>query len=146
MAGPSTFNGEELLVQISDGASPAVYSHRCIINTNRSFSRSAQTTQEVVPDCDDPAAPGWMTTEVDGLSATISGEGMVDVASLDFFDDWFEAGSSKSVKVKANVTGGRTYTGSYKLTQFDISGARKSKATASITLVSTGSVTGADNA
>lgn len=146
MAGPSTFQGEELLVQISDGASPEVYSHRCIINTTRAFSRSAQTTQEVVPDCTDPSLPGWVETEVDGLSATITGEGMVDIASLEFFDDWFEAGETKNVKVKVNKSGGRTYTGAYKLTQFDMSGTRKSKATASITLVSTGAVTGAANA
>lgn len=146
MAGPSTFAGEELLIQIGDGESPEVFSHRCIINTNRGFSRSAQTTQEVVPDCDNPSDPAWVVTEVDGLSATISGEGMIDLTSLEFFDDWFEAGESKNVKVRINKTGGRTYTGAYKLTQFDMNGVRKQKATGSITLVSTGAVTGADNA
>lgn len=146
MAGPSTFQGEELLVQISDGASPEVYSHRCMINTNRSFSRSAQTTQEVVPDCTDPSLPGWVETEVDGLSATISGEGMIDLGSQEFFDEWFESGASKNVKVKQNKAGGRTYTGAYKLTQCDMNGVRKSKATGAMTMVSTGPVTSADNA
>lgn len=145
MATPDVFSGEELLIQIGDGASPEAFTHRCMINGQRSLSRSASTTQEVVPDCDDPSAPGWVQTEIDSLTATIQGEGMIDIASLEFFDLWYESGESKTIKAKINRPGARTYTGKYKLSQLDYTGQRKTKATASITMVSDGPVLSAAN-
>lgn len=145
MAGPDTVTNEQILIQIGNGADPEVFAHPCLINSDRGFSRTANTIQEVVPDCTNPELPGWNSTEVDGLGATISGGGMLDLASVEAFDDWFESGASRNVKVKLNKTGGRTYTGAYKLTQFDITGTRKNRATAAITLVSDGPVPGANN-
>lgn len=146
MAAVDVLPGEQILIMIGDGESPEVFSHPCLINTDRGIQFSSSTTQEVVPDCDDPSAPAWVSTEVDGLNATISGAGMLDVASVEEFYAYYTSGANKNIKVKINKTGGRTFTGAYKLTEFGITGTRKSKATCSITLVSDGAVTDAANA
>lgn len=146
MAAVDVVNGEKILIQIGDGASPEVFAHPCLINTDRGIQFSSNVTSEAVPDCSDQSTPAWTYTEVDGLSATISGSGMLDVASIESFYAWFEGGADKNVKVKVDKTGGRTFTGAFKLTEFGITGTRKSKATCTITLVSNGAVTDAANA
>jgi predicted secreted protein len=140
MAAVDVINGEKILIQIGDGADPEVFAHPCLINTERGIQFSSSVTSEVVPDCATPGDPAWTSTEVDGLSATISGAGMLDVASVEEFFDWYTSGLNKNVKVKIDKVGGRTFTGAFKLTEFGLTGTRKSKATCSVTLVSDGAV------
>ena len=146
MAGPSVLSGEKILILIGDGASPEVFAHPCLINAERGITFGSSTNPEVVPDCDDPSAPGWVQTEVDGLNATINGSGMHDVGSTEEFFAWYESGESRNVKVKEDKVGGSTFTGAFKLTEYNFAGNRKAKATGGITLVSDGPVTRADNA
>jgi hypothetical protein len=146
MAEPTTITGDQILIQVEMVPGSGTYAHPCLINSDRGFARSANVISEVVPDCDDPSAPAWTSTEVDGLAASISGSGMLDLTSLPDFDEWYESGTNRNVKVKLGTAGGRTYTGAYKLTQFDQTGTRKTRATASITLNSDGVVTSAANA
>ncbi|MBI1405708.1 MAG: hypothetical protein GC145_06235 [Caulobacter sp.] len=146
MAGPTTINGEQLLIMISDGASPEVFSHPCLINTTRGFSLDMDVTQETIPDCDDPDAPAWKSVEVDGLSMTITGAGVHDIASSAEYFAWATSGANKNVKVKQNKAGGSIYSGAFKLTAYAEDGAaRKGKVTVALTLVSDGPVTRADN-
>lgn len=144
MAAVDVVNGEKLLIQVE--WTSGVYSHSCLINTERGIAFSSSTSDSVVPDCSDPSLPGWVDREVDGLTASISGAGMLDVASIEQWFDWYSGGEPKSVKVKVDKTGGSTWTGDFLLTEFSMTGTRKEKATASITLVSDGAVTRADNA
>ncbi|MDO1560421.1 phage tail tube protein [Brevundimonas sp. 2R-24] len=141
MAAVDVINGESLLVQVEWVGSSGTYTHPCLINTERGIQFSANTTESVVPDCDDPTLPAWVSRETDGLSATINGSGMLDVASADDWFTWFNSGDAKNVKVKTDKTGGNTWTGSFRLTEFSMTGTRKEKATASITLVSDGPIT-----
>ena len=145
MAEPTTITGEQILVQI-ETATPGTYAHPCLINTDRGIQWSSSVVSEVVPDCAAPSAPAWTRTEIDGLSGTISGAGMYDLASEEEFFDWWKSGANKSVKVKTGGVGGGTFTGNFKLTEFGVTGSRKSRATASMTLISDGPVTRADNA
>lgn len=146
MAEPTTITGDQILIQIETVPDSGTFAHPCLINADRGFSRSANVISEVVPNCSDQNAPAWTSTEVDGLSASISGAGMLDLTSVPEFDDWYESGTNRNVKVKLGGVGGRTYTGAYKLSQFDVTGSRKTRATASISLVSDGVVASATNA
>lgn len=145
MAEPTTITGDQILIQVEMVAASGTYAHPCLINTDRGVQWSSNVISELVPDCADPSAPAWNRTEVDGLSATINGSGMYDLASEEDFYDWYTSGASKSVKVKTGTTGGSTYTGDFKLTEFGVTGARKTRATASITLVSDGPIVRAAN-
>lgn len=138
--------GEKLLILVGDGVTPTEgFAHPCLINAERGISFSASMVSETVPDCAAPDEPGWQQTEKDGLSATITGAGMLDVASVAAFDEWFSSKDTKNVKVKIDKAGGSTWTGAFHLSEWQITGTRKNKATCSITLVSDGPVTRAAN-
>lgn len=150
MATVKTINGSQLLVQIGDGASPSeTFTHDCLINTSRGIAFSADTNEFVVPDCLDPDAPAWKELTKDGLSAQITGAGVVHTSSIESWFDWFTSANTKNIRVKVNVAGadgGGYWQGAFHLTAFEVSGDRKAKAEVSVTLVSSGPVTWTDNA
>ncbi len=149
MAPVNKMPGTKLLVQIGDGADPEVFAHDCLINTDRGINFSADTNREVVPDCDDPDAPGWSTVSKDGLSATITGSGMLHTSSVADWFDWFDGADAKNVRVNLNVgaaAGGGYWAGAFKLTSFEVSGPGKNTATCSVTLESDGVITWTDAA
>lgn len=146
MATQPNTNGKKLLILLGDGASPEVFAHPCSINGDRGFSREAQTTDELDQDCDDPDAPGWLTRTVDGFSASISGAGRIKTGDVAAFDEWFESGLPRNVKVKIDAVGGRTYTGRFVLSTWNLTGPETGSMTFDIALQSDGPVVGADNA
>lgn len=146
MAAVDVVNGEQILIQVGDGQATEAFTHPCLINTERGIQFSAETTSTPVPDCADPSAPAWNVTEKSSLGCTITGSGLLDVASIEEYDAWFNSKDTKNVKAKVNKTGGSTWTGAFHLTEFSVSGNRKEKATCSITLVSSGAVVRSDNA
>ena len=149
MTAVKDLNGEKILIKIGDGGSPETFTHDCLINTERGIDFSGDVNQGVVPDCDDPSAPGWKYAIVDGLSATINGAGTLHSASVESFFNWFSSGASKNVQAWIDVLaadGGGYWSGAFVLTSFSITGPRKDKATCSITLVSDGALTWTDAA
>lgn len=149
MAAVKTLNGEKLLVQIGDGASPETFTHDCLINTERGIAFSADTQEFIVPDCAAPEDPAWKVIEKDGLSASISGAGMLHTSSVETWFDWFKDADTKNVRVKIDVAGadgGGYWEGAFHLTGMEITGTRKEKSTVSVTLASSGALTWTDAA
>lgn len=150
MALVKVMNGEQLLVQIGNGATPTeTFAHDCLINTERGISFSANMSDSLVPDCDSPALPAWLIRHKDGLSATINGAGMIHTASLEDWWTWFNGDATRNVRVKVNVAGadgGGYWQGAFHLSEFQVTGTRKETATVSVTLVSSGPITWTDNA
>lgn len=149
MAPVKTINGQKLLVQIGDGAEPEVFAVDCLINSERGIQFSSDTNEIVVPDCDDPDAPAWKESTKDGLSATVSGAGMLHTTSVETWFDWFRSKDTKNVRVKVDVSaanGGGYWQGAFHLTAFEITGNRNDKATVSVTLTSSGIVAWTDAA
>lgn len=150
MTAVKTLPGESLLIQIGDGATPTeIFTHDCLINLDRGFTLSADVTDVVVPDCDDPEAPAWKQRFIDGLSGDVSGSGVLHTASVETWKTWFDSGDAKNCRVNINVAGalgGGYFAGAFKLTSFAISGARKNNSTAEVALVSHGAITWTDNA
>jgi hypothetical protein len=142
MAQVETFNGSKILVKIGDGADPEVFSHPCLINSSRSIQGSVTTVDSVVPDCADPDAPAWTEREKDAISYTISGEGLMNRADIGPYLTWLKAAANKNVQavIADGLSGAYVLSGAFHLTEFQISGNRKEKATVSITLVSDGVV------
>lgn len=148
MAEAKTVRGSQLLIKVGDGGDPEQFSHPCSINAERGLSKSAETRNNNVPDCDDPEGIVWTGTEKSSLSATITGSGTLHAPDQDLFDDWFESPDAKNVKVFTNITGangGRIYSGKFHLTQFEITGNNGETVQCRITLVSSGAVTRANN-
>ncbi|SHF05429.1 Phage tail tube protein [Kaistia soli DSM 19436] len=144
MAPVKTINGQKLLVQIGNGADPEVFAVDCLINTERGIQFSSDSNEFVVADCEDPDAPAWKERTKDGLSATISGAGMLHTSSIETWFDWFASPDTKNARVKVDVpgaSGGGYWQGAFHLTAFEITGNRNDKATVSVTLESSGVVT-----
>lgn len=143
-----TMNGTQLLVQIGDGAQPTeTFAVDCLINTARGIQFQSDTNEFIVPDCDNPDDPAWKEVTKDGLSATITGGGMVHSTSLENFFYWFTSKNTKNVRFRSNLTGangGGYWQGAFHLTQFEVTGDRNEKAMCSLTLISSGVVTWTD--
>lgn len=134
-------NGEQILIKIGDGADPEVFAHPALINTDRGIAFSSSVNSTPNPDPANPSAPAWNATDKDGLSATISGAGLLDLGDVADYFDWYEGQGTKNVEVVLQKTGGLKFKGAFHLSEFQITGQRKNKATCSITLVSDGAVT-----
>jgi hypothetical protein len=101
-----------------------------------------------MPDCDNPDDPAWKSVTKDGLSATISGAGMLYTASVSDWFDWYKGDIGKNIQFALNVplaSGGGYWEGSFKLTNFEVtSDGGKEQSTCNVTLVSDGVVTWTD--
>lgn len=150
MASVKTLAGEQLLVKIGNAASPEVFAHDCLINTDRAAAMSAETTEVIVPDCNSPENPAWKQVLKDGLSIQVSGAGILHTASIETWFDWFKSDDAKNVRIELNgvagADGGGYIAGAFKLTQFSMSGTRKNLATVDVTLVSHGACAWTDAA
>lgn len=148
MAAVKAMNGTSLLVQIGDGASPEVFAHDCLINTERGIAFASETNRQVIPDCDTPETPAWSVVNKDGLSATITGAGMLHTASVAEWAAWFASDDAKNVRVLLSgvtlANGGGHWAGAFKLTAWEVTGTRNEKAQVSVTLESDGAVAWVD--
>lgn len=113
--------GRTLLLQISDGATPAVFTSICGITT-RDFDMSANSVDTTIPDCINPAGPVVKTAQPGIQNRTFTGNGkFVAGAPAKLLLDHVRAGTVFDAKVI--VPGDGTYTGSWFCTNFKFSGA-----------------------
>jgi predicted secreted protein len=138
MAAISTIRGSQLLIKVGNGASPEVFSHPCLINTARGIQFQSNNNKIITPDCDNPDDPAWTEVVKDGLSATITGAGTLDTASVAAYDTWYVSPLSKNVQVWLGAVG--HWPGAFLLTQWGITGDRGNKAQVSLTLESDGAL------
>lgn len=112
--------GRTLLIQISDSASPAVYSNLCGIKT-RSFNLSTTEVDTTIPDCANPGGPVQKTAEPGISSRTFSGAGAFvtgDVSELLIT----HVNASTVFDAKVIVPGVGTYTGAWFVSDFEWTG------------------------
>lgn len=144
MAIVKSMSGTSLLVQIGDGAEPEVFAADCLINTDRGITFSSDENRQIIPDCDNTDDPAWQTLDKDGLTATISGAGMLHTSSVPDWNDWFNSNDAKNVRVLLNgvtlANGGGHWAGKFKLTSWEVTGARNGRAEVTVTLGSDGPV------
>lgn len=118
---PGQLDSSQLLVQIEDPATPGTFAHPCLINTNRSYAKTAAATATVVPRCDDPTQPGKTVRVTTSTDSSISGDGILDAATAKKFNDL--VGVKMNIKANVgNVAGALVVTGAYILTSFTLTG------------------------
>jgi len=126
---------------LGDGASPETFTHYCTVNAEREFSLEANVNEDVVPDCDDLEAPGWVSRTVASLSGTITGQGMLNTPDFPEFWAFLVEGVSRNCQVVLDVEaddGGSIVEGRFLLTTLSMSGNRGEKMQGAITLQSDG--------
>ncbi len=115
-----------LLVQLGDGQTPENFAHPCLINTQRSFTATANATANEVPDCTDQTKPMKTTRTVTSTDSKIAGDGMLDVLTAKVYMDKLLAGQPINIKVNVgSIAGALLVTGPYVLTSFAITGSKK---------------------
>jgi predicted secreted protein len=145
MAAPTVLAGTKLLILAGDGATPETFSQPCGLTT-RKFSLKASTNSTLVPDCDNPEAPAWETKDVNALSATVTGSGVLAVEAFHYWNNWFMSAEAKNAQIKLDHASLGHWSGAFILTQFDVTGQRGSKVTVDITLENAATVVWADAA
>lgn len=140
--------GTKLLIQIGDGGGPETFAHDCLINAERGVVFAVDTNEFVIPDCDSPDDPAWKEITKDGISASVTGAGVLHTTTAKTaWYDWLVDADPKTCRINLNVAsgvGGGYWSGEFHCTQFEITGDRNGKLTANVTIVSTGALTWTD--
>lgn len=138
MAPPTTAKFGKFRVLLGNGASPEVFAAPCGF-TSKSLALSKNLTDVNLPDCDDPDAPAWVGRDVESLTASITGEGVMAAESADDWMDAFESTESISVKVEIEfplVTW--TYTGKMHISSMTLSAEQGGRVTNNVEMQSDG--------
>lgn len=144
MAQPVVIAGTKLLLLVGDGAVPEVFGEPCGLTT-KAFDLSASTNTTVIPDCDNPEAAAWEATDINALSGTASGNGVMAVAAFAVWNDWFMSTEGKNMQIKLDHPDLGYYSGVFKLTSFKLSGTRGNKVLVDISIKNDGEVVWNDN-
>lgn len=144
MAKPTVIPGTSLLLLLGDGADPEVFAEPCGLTT-KTFDIAASTNTTVIPDCADPEAAAWESTDVNALSCSGSGQGVMAVESFAKWNAWMLSGEGKNMQIKLDHAGLGHYAGSFKLTSFKLSGTRGNKVLVDVAFKNDGEVTWVDN-
>lgn len=141
MAKPTTVRFGKFFVRLSDGMSPATFTAPCGF-TSKSFSRNKTLGEVNVPDCDDPDAPSWIERDVQSMSATISGEGVLAKSAVPIWEDAVNNVESIEAEVELEYPDGGSdvYTGFFHLESFEITGAIGERVNVSVTMQSDGEI------
>lgn len=119
--------GEQLLIQIGDGADPENFTHSCLINTTRDITFKTNLTETEVANCSDQSQPAKIVRKAKSIDFTVSGAGKTDSTSVLDFINWWNSAAPKNCKIVQNLSGaagGWTGTGQLILSQFKTGGAR----------------------
>ena len=138
MAIATTYPFSKFLVKIGDGASPEVFTDPCGLTT-KGFTRSANLNDTNIPDCDDPDAPSWLGRDVVSYQGQIAGSGVVAQESFATWEDWWNAGETRNVRIELNTEA--AWIMPAKLQEFAITAERGNKVQMAVNIVSDGAVT-----
>lgn len=99
MAEATTIKFSKLRVLLGDGESPETFSAPCGFN-QRSLNRSKALTEIEVNDCDDEDEPAWVGREVQSLTWSVTGEGVLPQESVRMWEDFFSSANSRNVRIE----------------------------------------------
>src|SRR5690606_12756163 len=107
------------------------------------FARSKSLNEVQVPDCDNPDAAAWTERDVQSMSATISGSGVLAVASLPTWEDFLDSTDSVNCKVEITQADSKVivYEGKFHLESFEVTAEVGNKLQVSVTMQSDGEIT-----
>jgi hypothetical protein len=103
MAKPRTLSFGKFTISISGGDSPDNWIAPCGF-TQKALSIDSETSDFNLVDCDSPEAPAWVTRAVTALSASVTGQGVMAMASLATWRNWALSGLEKNIRVTIDDT------------------------------------------
>ena len=139
MAQATTYPFSKFMVKVGDGASPEVFTDPCGLTT-KGFTRTANLNDTNVPDCDDPDAPAWLGRDVVSYQGAIAGSGVVAKESFETWEDWWNAGETRNVRIELGTPVEFAWIMPAKLQEFAITADRGNKVQMTVAIVSDGAV------
>lgn len=130
--------GQQLVIQVGDGASPEVFSAPSLINTTRGLTISTAVESDELVDLADQGAPAQMVRRVKSTDIKIDGAGMVHKPDVLKYMQWTKSGAVKNVKV---TDGNWVLTGPVILSSFQITGERLKSSECQMTFEQAGEMT-----
>jgi hypothetical protein len=140
MAQPTVISGTKLLILVGDGGSPEVFAEPCGLTT-KAFDLAATTNTNIIPDCANPDAAAWEATDVNALSGTATGNGVMAAEAYPVWNAWFMSSLGRNCQIKLNAPTLGHYSGSFKLTSLKLSGTRGNKVLVDLSMKSDGAIT-----
>jgi hypothetical protein len=140
MAVPETVRFGKFRVLLSDGASPETFTAPCGF-TSKSFTRTKNLSEVNLPDCLDPDAPSWVGRDVQSMTASINGEGVLARESREVWEEAVESTESVNVKVEIEYSDGTdTFTGRMHVAEFVLASEQGGRITANVSMQSDGAL------
>lgn len=150
MAPPTSLGWHLFKIQLGQGdGPPETFDQPCAL-TSKGIQFSGNMSEVFIPDCATPESANWAARTTTGQSATISGDGTLDMADLSAWWEWFNGASGKNTRVQldiAGASGGGYWEGSFKVSSLNFTGARDDNggyAAIQVELMSDGPVTWVD--
>lgn len=124
-----------------DLAGLGTYSAPCGF-TSKSLTLNKSLSEVSLPDCDDPDLPITLGRDVESISASISGEGVLAASAVDTWLDAYESTTSVAVKVEIEFsTGTVTWTGLFHIESLEMGAEQGGRVTLNVSMQSDGALT-----
>lgn len=138
MSKPTTIKGGKVRVWLGNNADPIVYTMPCGF-TSRSISFNKGTSEEKLPNCDDPDKVNWLGRNATSLAMDIDGEGVLVEASVSTWLDAWENVEPVTVKVEWVFPGNTiTWIGNMQVDSFKVTATDGETVKASVSMKSDG--------
>lgn len=127
-----------------DLAGTGTYSAPCGF-TSKTFTQNKSLSEVSLPDCDDPDAPIVLGRDVESISFSVSGEGVLAASSLPVWQEAYRSTESVAVKIEIEFsTGTMTWTGNMHIESLEIAGEQGGRVTLNVSMQSDGDMANSD--
>jgi predicted secreted protein len=144
MAQPVTARFGKFRVLLGSGSGTITYAAPCGF-TSKSLTLGKSLSEVSLPDCDDPDAPIVLGRDVESITSSVSGEGVLAASSVVTWLDAYESTDSVPVKVEIEFTGGTvTWTGLMHIESLEIGAEQGGRVTLNVSMQSDGALVRTD--
>ena len=142
MADVNPVSFKQFQILIGDGEDPEVFTPRCTINTERSFTITPSYNDVEIPNCTDEDLPSAIFRYATSVTAEVGGSGVMEADDAEFFSEWCLTPTAMNIKVICGTpTAGRQWTFAGKPGPFSPSVSKAGVANAEVSILSHGRIT-----
>jgi hypothetical protein len=128
---------DQVKILVGDGEESETFTQLCLVNLSRSMSFTNNMQDDEIPDCTDVTKPAGIKREVRSKDFEISGEGKLHVTNLATVLEWWNTGEARNIRAEVGTSsnGGQRISGAFRLATFELTGAFKETATATVSFM-----------